>query len=317
MYSLSKAVSEYATHWNDHQWYHDRYCDYVMGPIQRHVYPGDRDAIRVMDQDWDNLVVFDACRYDLFEDIVGTDRFDSYETVWSLGSNTGEWTLRNFRNDDHQTTFGDTVYVTGNISVSRRVSGRNFHDIYNVWETGFNEGIGCVPPDAVLNAAREANETYPNKRLVVHVLQPHCPFITRDGHRYTSDVFEPPNVQRESYVWHDLMKGNVSYEAFMEAYGETLRLGWEIIEPLFDELNGRTVVTADHGNMMGERPWPYVMQVYAHPTRTRPEPLVRVPWGVVEADDRPRITDEGVSKTVDQDIDEGVLQSQLEALGYA
>lgn len=272
-----------------------------------------------MDQDWDNLVIFDACRHDLFERVIGTDQFDSYETVTSLGSNTGEWTVRNFRDEEHQSEFGDTVYVTGNISVSRRIDGGNFHDIYDVWRAGFDETIGAVPPEAVVEAARGAYSEYPHKRLVVHILQPHCPFLDRKDETYTSDVFEPPNEQETDYVWHDLAQGNVSLDALIEAYGETLRIGWEAAEPLIDELDGRTVVSSDHGNMYGERPWPYLMPIYAHPTKTRPKELVEVPWAVLEAEgDRRRITDGGVSgSSADDDIDAETLEIQLEALGYA
>lgn len=318
--SFRYVVNEWAEHYDDWQWYHDRYCDYVMGPLHRKVHPRYKNAMRVMDQDWDNLVVFDACRRDLFEDFIDLSEFDRYTTRTSLGSNTGEWTVRNFRDESHNTEFGDTVYVTGNISVSRRITGQNFHEIYNVWEDHFDEEIGAVPPEAVVETARKAREEHPNKRLVVHILQPHCPFIARDeAGGYTNDVFESPNEQKTSYVWHDLAKENVTLDSLVEAYGGTLRIGWEAAEPLLADLGGRTVVTSDHGNMYGERPWPYVMPIYAHPTKTRPEELVQVPWGVIEADgERPDIVDDGGKGKSEADaIDDEVLQDQLEALGYA
>ena len=318
--SLHYAVSEWAKHWNDWQWYHDRYCDYVMGPLHRKIYPRYKNATRVMEQNWDNLIVFDACRHDLFEEFIDITQFDQYDTKISLGSNTGEWTIRNFRDEDYKTRFGDTVYVTGNISVSRRITGQNFHEIYNVWEDHFDEELGAVPPETVIETARRARREHPNKRLVIHILQPHCPFIARDGAGgYTNEVFDPPNEQKTSYIWHDLAQGNVNLNSLVEAYGETLRIGWEETEPLLEELDGRTAVTSDHGNMYGERPWPYLMPVYAHPTKTRPDGLVRVPWGIIEADDeRPEITDEGVQgRSENDEIDEQILQDQLEALGYA
>lgn len=93
------------------------------------------------------------------------------------------------------------MYVTGNISVSRRITGQNFHEIYNVWKNQLNEGIGAVPPEAAVETVRQARDEHPQKRLVVHILQPHCPFIARDGAGgYTNDVFEPPNEQETSYV---------------------------------------------------------------------------------------------------------------------
>lgn len=129
---IKYAMTEWSDNWNDRIWYTDRYSDYVMGPLHRNVYPKYRGSIRVMQQDWDNLIVFDACRHDLFEDFINVSQFDEYETRVSLGSNTGEWTTRNFCDEDHRTHFGDTVYVIGNIAVSRRVTNQNFHQMYHV-----------------------------------------------------------------------------------------------------------------------------------------------------------------------------------------
>jgi hypothetical protein len=275
-----------------------------------------------MQQDWDNLIIFDACRNDLFEEFLDISQFDEYKEKISLGSNTGEWTARNFRDEDYNTQFGDTVYVTGNIMVSRRITNESFHKVYDVWKEHYDEELGTVPPEPVIETARCARREYPNKRLVIHILQPHCPFISRDGAGgYTNNVSKPPNERdsRPDHVWHDLMHGNVRLESVIEAYGETLRIAWQTAEQILNELNGRTVVTSDHGNMYGERPWPYLLPLYAHPTRIRPDELVRVPWAVIEADGgRPEIVDDGVSATPGNgEIDEQTLHDQLEALGYA
>jgi hypothetical protein len=190
-----------------------------------------------------------------------------------------------------------------------------------VWKNSFEEELGTVPAEPVIKAARRAHRECPNKRLIVHILQPHCPFISedRDG-EYANNVSKPPDKRnsRPDHIWHDLMHGNVTLESAIKAYGETLRIGWEAAKPLLEELNGRTVVTSDHGNMYGERPWPYLLPLYAHPTGIRPDELVRIPWAVIEADDeRPEIVDEGVEATLqDGEIDKQTLQNQLEALGY-
>lgn len=48
----------------------------------------EKHAVRLMDEDQDNLIMLDACRYDLFEEFVDTDAFDSYRHVISIDSNT-------------------------------------------------------------------------------------------------------------------------------------------------------------------------------------------------------------------------------------
>lgn len=273
-----------------------------------------------MNQDWDNLVVLDACRRSLFEDVVGTAFFDEYRVVRSLGSNTGEWSNRNFNDRDERTEFPDTVYVTGNVVVSRRITEPTFHRLYEVWQDGFDDELGVVPPEPVVDKALEAHEDHPNKRLVAHVVQPHEPFITTrdDGDGYTADpeaVFGEGTELTEKNTWLDLAAGNISVEQVKAAYARTLELGWERARTLVEELPGRTVVTADHGNMWGEPGFPIPVPVYGHPTQLRCSALVDVPWGVVEAEGRrPEITGGGLLGVGTDDL-KGT-RNQLRALGY-
>ncbi|WP_281241044.1 hypothetical protein [Haloplanus vescus] len=39
----------------------------------------------MIDQDWDNLLILDACRADMFKAVADTECFDAYETVRSHG----------------------------------------------------------------------------------------------------------------------------------------------------------------------------------------------------------------------------------------
>jgi hypothetical protein len=85
-------------------------------------------GVPVMERDWDNLVILDACRYDMFED---TNTLDgTLESVVSFGSRTSEFLCRNF--DDGE--FLDTVYVTANPMHERIGLGTPFHEIIPVWQ---------------------------------------------------------------------------------------------------------------------------------------------------------------------------------------
>ncbi|WP_186313321.1 hypothetical protein [Halorubrum salsamenti] len=53
-----------------------------------------------MDEEWDNLIILDACRLDLFEETIDTGQFDEYRHVWSRGSKTDEWTYNNFIDEE-------------------------------------------------------------------------------------------------------------------------------------------------------------------------------------------------------------------------
>lgn len=314
------AVSEFRKHYDDRHWYRDRFRHYALGGFHRNVWPRYSGSIRVMDQDWDNLVVLDACRRSLFESVIGPEFFDEYRVVRSLGSNTAEWTNRNFNDQGHESEFPNTVYVTGNVVVSRKITDPTFHRLYEVWQDGFDSELGVVPPEPVVEKALQARKDHPNKRLVSHIVQPHEPFITKleDDSGYTTDpeaVFGEGTELTEKNTWLDLAENNISVAQVKAAYHHTLELGWNRVRTLVDELPGRTVVTADHGNMWGELGFPIPVPVYGHPTQMRCFELVDVPWGVVEADgDRPDIVD-GSLRGVGTD-DKSRSRDQLKALGY-
>lgn len=318
---LNYAFSELRKNANDPRWYRERFIHYGLGGVHRRIWPGYRGSTRVMDEDWDNLIILDACRRELFESVIDIENtFDEYRTIRSLGSNTGEWTIRNFNDKSHRTEFGDTVYITSNVSMSRRITEPTFHTLNEVWQDAFDDELGTVPPEPVVDRAIEAREAHPNKRLVTHILQPHEPFIrpAENVGGYSSDpeyVFGPRTVLEGDNIWHDLEDGNVDLETLKTAYARTLEVGWKAVRRLLDALSGRTVVTTDHGNMWGERASPFPVPVYGHPTQVRCRQLVDVPWGVIEATgDRPEITDgrvQGVGCSGDADTRE-----QLSALGY-
>jgi hypothetical protein len=80
-------------------------------------------------------------------------------------------------------------------------------------------------------------------------------------------------------------------------------------------VDGRTVITSDHGNLVGERAWPVPVRLYGHPEGIRHPALVKVPWAVIEGDGRRAVVDEGVH-AVTGEADE-VVEQRLRDLGYA
>ena len=152
--SLERALSEIRANYDSLNWWRNRVLlPYVVGTATRlHPgYPGYDEAIRVMDEDWDTLVVLDACRADVFEEVADLARFDAYEPVVSLGSHSSEWTRRNFRGG----RFDDTVYVSANPHTALE-AGDSFHRVLELWETHTDEDAGVVLPDAVRDAVVES-----------------------------------------------------------------------------------------------------------------------------------------------------------------
>jgi hypothetical protein len=66
------------------------------------------------------------------------------------------------------------------------------------------------------------------------------------------------------------------------------------------------VLTADHGNALGERAIPFPIRVYVHPNNLRMPVLTDVPWFVLPYTERKSIVAG----------DESVIEDRLSALGY-
>jgi hypothetical protein len=282
---------------------------------------GEKHAVRLMDEDWDNLIVLDACRYDLFEEFVDTDAFDSYRHVISIDSNTTPWSIKNFKGGQH----GDTVYVNGNPGASKTVPDE-FHRFIEVWtdEDAHDDTTFTIPAETVTEYTRDAIEEYPDKRLIVHYVQPHKPFVPRPDLVYRTSWparekagLDPGETEHDpdgpEGVWNALREGVVGFDEVWRGYGENLEYVMEDVFDLLEILPGKTVVTSDHGNMLGERTVTG-RKVYGHPGGLRTHTLVEVPWAVVDGDERKEIRDDGVQSTGSMNSE--IIEDRLAALGY-
>ncbi|MDX1747889.1 MAG: hypothetical protein R3324_18300, partial [Halobacteriales archaeon] len=211
----------------------------------------------------------------------------------------------------HGRDLSDTVYVTASPILYRGLGQKyevRFHDRIDVWaEDGWDEEYKTVLPETMTAYALEAAERYPNKRLVVHYIQPHYPFI--GFQEFTDPVTVPDPAVIESDIWMLLMTGSldVSRDRVWEAYRSNLDRAMPHIESLLENLTGKVVVTADHGNMVGERARPIPIREWGHPPGVYTPELVTVPWLEYEAGPRKSIhaeepdVDESRS-TVDDDV---------------
>jgi hypothetical protein len=258
----------------------------------------DPGGVDVVAEDWDVLVVLDACRYDLF---AATHDFDgTVERRRSRGSHTVEWLWGNFVNRQ----LHDTVYVTANVQPHVYRTGLDCHHVEHAWVDGFDEERRTVPPATTTDAAVAAADRFPRKRLVVHYLQPHYPFAAGPAFEYGTMSF-----------WDAVAAGAVDASATDLRAWQTATLEWVLpeVHRLLDAVTGRAVVTSDHGTMLGERAAPVPVREWGHPWGLYVPPLVEVPWLVVDDDRRPVESDppaEGGGS------DEAAVREQLAALGY-
>jgi len=268
-------------------------------------------GIRVMEEDWDTLIILDACRADMFE---RRCKFDgSFDTRKSRGSSTPEWLEENFVGQE----FHDTVYITTNPFVSTKVPEETFHDVIWSIDMDWDYELGTVPPKPVCNRLREAREEYPHKRIIAHFIQPHHPFIGPIGQQFTQSRFTyGKDEEPTGNPWRDLKFGlrDITEREVWEGYIENLDLVFDALDPLMEKLEGKTVISADHGNIAGERMSPIPLRGYGHPVGLHVPELVEVPWFTIENGDRLEIrTEDPLRKGGKPDKE---INNQLEALGY-
>lgn len=130
----------------------------------------------VMTRDWDNLILLDGCRADTWRQTIQQRddfRSDGLNTVFSVGSASPEFLSRTFDGK----TFHDTVYISGNPFTEELTDG-TFHARHNLIRDDryWSEQATTVPPERVTAAVKELASQYPNKRLIIHYMQPHHPF---------------------------------------------------------------------------------------------------------------------------------------------
>lgn len=268
-----------------------------------------KNGINVLERDWDNLVLLDSCRTDLFchkNPFAG----GSYSTVLSRGSDTVEF-LRGNLDGNH---YLDTVYVTASPQLYRLSGGQHglnidteFHDRIEVWKDNWAEDVKTVKPGPLTDAALEAAAEYPDKRLLVHYMQPHAPFLGPTAQEH----FDRDSL---SFDWRKYR--DVADELLWKAYEETLETALPHAERLVGGLRGKTVLSSDHGQLMGERGFPVPIKLWGHPRHHYIEELVRVPWYVPEYEQRKTVRAEEMDGCQGAEVDSDVVRSRLKNLGY-
>jgi len=244
------------------------------------------DGCYITEEDWDHLIILDACRYDMFEKEIRNWEIDGQlEYRISRGASTVEFLLENFSNGN----FRDIVYVTANPYVSIYLK-EKFYKIIPVWDFGWNEKLNTVPPDATYDAALNAILKYNEKKYIIHFMQPHQPFIRLNKFHGTgfSKLREAAktggSAKLDVDIWQLLKKGKVNRDIVLQGYIDNLKLVMPYVVKLCQILQGKVVITSDHGNAIGENLHPLIpIKIYGHPHgRIRIEALVKVPWFVTE-----------------------------------
>jgi hypothetical protein len=279
-----------------------------------------------MGEEWNNLIILDACRYDFFEKVYQDYLHGKLEKRESQGSCTMEWLTKNF------TAKYDITYISANPYINSHgvplnefrshhsnpwKATEHFTRIIDTWKTGWDNELKTIPPEAVNRACLAIPS---NGRKIIHYIQPHAPYLSpmsmalaeqpmniansrdtamladsrpNEGFllplarflkvgrvigkqniwRVAKMLGMPPRTPFEA-IWRDKGQdiGKLRYY-----YEDNLRKALVCIMQLMSHLKGITVITADHGEMLGEG------GKYGHSPNKRIPVLIEVPWLRIES----------------------------------
>jgi len=270
-------------------------------------------------KDWNVLLLLDACRVDYLEKAVGDGV--KINPVNSMANVTYRWVNR-FVDQMQAMPF---IYFTANPVASRELSNYdqsafNFQ-IVRVYEEGWGKygplHLPSVHPYAMNCAAVEYLAEYGQpEHMIVHYLQPHAPYIGRRsipfaswGNAMKDDLTKEVTKIRKIKKYGK--KGELPIEEWREAYLDNVSLVIRYALALVEDLAGKVIITADHGEMLGEN------DEYEHSAPPIYPELMVVPWIEIERGGKPSATIPHLVGNEDEAGTEVGTIDKLKALGYA
>lgn len=226
------------------------------------------DVERISDKEWDNLIILDAARYDTYKETINPEA----DHRITAESHSRGFIRENFSEGD----WSDTVVITANPFYNdggfEELTGKNASDkfpaVFQVWNTDWDQKNSTVMPEKVIEKAHTAEKLFPNKRKIIHFMQPHYPFVKSDiGNSGFEDAVRNEDIED---VWVKAEKGKVEPRDVVDAYKENLSFVFSKLDKL--EVSGKTIITADHGNFLGEN------GLWGHPGDSNAKVLREVPW---------------------------------------
>lgn len=258
----------------------DALIRYIKKPYKKALHQVNRftrPGTQIYNQDWDLLIIVDACRYDLFQEVAEEFGFRDVSRSRSVASVTRRWMQLNFT-PQYRNEMARTAYICGNPHSDSELDPSNFALLDEVWRDAW-VSPGTVPPEAVTNAAIRVGRESSPERMIVHYMQPHCPFIPSPE---LSNGKSLSRFGQQSWddVWQRLEKGEVQLKTVWDGYRENLRLALEEVKVLLQNTDANVaVISSDHGNAVGEQ------GLYGHPERMPFRCLRTVPYVETVAED--------------------------------
>jgi len=260
--------------------------------------------------DWDVMIILDACRADLFNEVAPThgvySEFASVNQIYSHASASQEWLKKTFTQGPEERV-KETYYVTSN-GFSGMVQNQGLLGLEEVWRYAIDSDVGITRSEAVTDVALDIYRNTTAQKYIFHYVPPHAPFLHCAG-KYNSIATEIGAGDTQN-VWKGLEEGKYELSEVWEDYGKNLFNVLDHVETVIENVSGKVAVTADHGNCVGE--W----GIYGHPPYVPVPAVKKVPWAIAEGKGKRNYEIQGYKQKQDETDSEDVMD-HLKNLGYA
>ncbi len=288
-----------------------------------------------MEETWDYLIILDACRYDYFEKFYSLNIQGNLYKRISPATCTRDWLVKVFKD-----YYDNCVYVSANANVNNSptsdsklkfTASQHFFKVIEVWKSGWSEKFGTVHPDEVNKSVIRAIAQNNDKKFIIHYMQPHYPYFASAGVKVRGH-FE------HKFIWvvrnlcthilgtnigvklankiapndEEFVAKQIGFAKLRQCYEQNLQTVLQSVADLLSHLQGKIVITSDHGDLLGEE------ELCGHPCGFyRMEALTEIPWLEIHIDGLEQSA--AVELAPDEILtkeEEDIIHKRLEAFGY-
>jgi len=262
--------------------------------------------------DWDTLIVLDACRYDFFKEfhsVYPNIEKGNLTKVTSPGNQTPEVLPEIFPDKyDWNVISAHPMITSKDLELTSPTTGEvwksnnHFKEIQQVKPSGSFDVT--TPKDVGQTVSNNINKV-DNNKTIIWFTQPHQPYIGKVklslGDEFPTNLFDAEQLSKLLCVAYKYNLLSVLYTVFT----------------LSGMLSGKTVITSDHGEMLLDDG-----KTFGHPSGLDNKKLLNVPWLEINSNktiDHTLLSDEAYINLVynsvfNRDVDKFGIKSYKRAL---
>lgn len=236
---------------------------------RRHSIDRQRPLIHeLVDTDEFLLVILDACRYDVFNEVYQKYLTGDLKQVWASGRWTAQYCSRTWT-EEYDLVYINSMPVFSDFYFDLRDMdfrpSDHIKELTHIWDSEWDASLGTTPAEEITNEAlRRANSDGPT-RIVAHYAQPHVPYIgdeTIDSWSSNEvalgedaefrEILAQDRKRPTQVVLDKIYNGEVSDSQLKQAYRSNLEYVLAEVERLVHRVDCPVVITGDHGEHLGE-----------------------------------------------------------------